>query len=153
MKQTFNTIFLLMAIACLGLTLTSCTDDEDIAYYLAGKWEGEIDDGEDVYQVTFYFNQSDDYSASGTGWEYDNGWFSSSETPFHWAVRNEQIIIQYDDYSGVRVVLDSNVPLSRYDDHMEGYIVNDYTGEDMAQFYLNQVYGNSKQDSFDAEKE
>lgn len=136
--------------ALLATTLASCTsDDQDTAYYLAGEWQGYIQDDRQQYAVVFRFYQEDDFATYGTGWETDRGWYDYSEAPFHWWVRNGEIYIQYDDYSNRRVVLDGNIPLSRNDDYMQGYFVDDITGETLAEYRLRQTYGNSKQTNFD----
>lgn len=158
MKQTLHTALTMMGALLIALSLSSCSDDQDTAYYLAGRWEGVIDDDRDQYSAVFYFNQYDDYSTSGTGWEYDSAldgyyYFNRSEAPFHWWVRDQRIIIQYDDYSDLRVILDSNVPQARYDDYMAGYFVNYDTGQRMAAFRLQQTAGNSKANNMGVEKE
>ena len=60
MKTTIKTLLFGLA-ALLTLSLTSCDDDQDTAYYLAGEWRGTIYDGNDTYDATFYFNQYDDF--------------------------------------------------------------------------------------------
>lgn len=65
-----------------AFTLGSCTDDDqDTAYYLAGAWQGQINDGNETYDVHMYFNQDNWTDTYGTGWESDNGWYSSSQAP------------------------------------------------------------------------
>ncbi|MFW5513678.1 MAG: hypothetical protein ACOCOY_07275, partial [Prevotella sp.] len=93
MKKVIQTLALGLT-ALLTLGLTSCDDDQDTAYYLAGQWHGSIYDGNRSYDATFYFYQYDDYSTSGTGWETDRGWYNYSQAPFHWWVRNGEIFIQ-----------------------------------------------------------
>lgn len=148
MKKVIQTLALGLT-ALLTLGLTSCDDDQDTAYYLAGQWHGSIYDGNYNYDATFYFYQYDDYSTSGTGWETDRGWYNYSQAPFHWWVRNGEIFIQYDDNSNVRVWLKGNIPHSRYDDEMHGFFVDDRTGETLAEYDLYQTMGNSKPTEFE----
>ena len=130
MNKTLS-IWAIGLTALLATTLTSCTsDDQDTAYYLAGEWQGYIQDDRQQYAVVFRFYQEDDFATYGTGWETDRGWYDYSEAPFHWWVRNGEIYIQYDDY-------------------MQGYFVDDITGETLAEYRLRQTYGNSKQTNFD----
>lgn len=144
----------LLRVSLLGVWLmamfSSCVRDEDVAYYLAGVWEGTVDE----YSVTMEFYQDDVYTSSGTGWEIDRGWYSMSKAPFRWWVKDGDIYIQFDDRSNRRVVMDGNIPLARTDDYMRGYFVDYYTGERLAYYNLRQVYGNSKVDNgrFGAEK-
>ena len=137
MKTTIKTLLFGLA-ALLTLSLTSCDDDQDTAYYLAGEWRGTIYDGNDTYDATFYFNQYDDFSTSGTGWETDRGWYNYSQAPFHWWVRSGEIFIQYDDHTAVRVWL-----------KMHGFFVDDVTGETLAEYNLYQTAGNSKATEFE----
>ncbi|MGI6222570.1 MAG: hypothetical protein ACOYJG_03055 [Prevotella sp.] len=149
MNKTLSSIALGLS-ALMALSLSSCTsEDQDTAYYLAGEWDGYIYDGSDEYAATFYFEQENDFATYGTGWETDRGWYDYSQEPFHWWVSNGEIFIQYDGYSNRRVVLDGNIPLSRDDDYMRGYFVDDITGETLAEYQLSQTYGNSKQTEYE----
>ena len=148
MKKVIQTLALGLT-ALLTLGLTSCDDDQDTAYYLAGQWHGSIYDGNRSYDATFYFYQYDDYSTSGTGWETDRGWYNYSQAPLHWWVRNGEIFIQYNDNSNLRVWLKGNIPHSRYDDEMHGFFVDDRTGETLAEYDLYQTMGNGKPTVFE----
>lgn len=148
MKKVIQTLALGLT-ALLTLGLTSCDDDQDTAYYLAGQWHGSIYDGNRSYDATFCFYQYDDYSTSGTGWETDRGWYNYSQAPFHWWVRNGEIFIQYDDNSNLRVWLKGNIPHSRYDDEMHGFFVDDRTGETLAEYDLYQTMDNGKPTVFE----
>lgn len=135
---------LTLMVIMAAFTLGSCTDDDqDTAYYLAGAWQGQINDGNETYDVHMYFNQDNWTDTYGTGWESDNGWYSSSQAPFHWRVVDGYIHIVYDDGSRMHVVL-SDAPMDRHDNYMNGSIVDYYTGQTVARFWLSQTMGNSK---------
>ena len=139
--RKFSTLCTILAMLTLTAVFTSCTDeDQDIAYYLAGEWQGQLRAADDNrYDVTMYFDQENDnyYATHGYGYEIDRGWWGRhSRIGFDWAVRDGNIYINY--YDGTRVVVDYDQLPHSYDPgtRFSGYFVDYRTGEDLAEFYL-----------------
>lgn len=141
MKKLFTLITAVTMMALGSATLTSCNDDQEIAYYLAGEWQGEITSvmTNERFNVTMFFDQNanDYYSTSGTGYEVDWGWQGrSSRMAFTWYVRNRGIRINYQDRTRVIAEWDQLPYNANPGQRFSGYFVDWDTGETLAEFYL-----------------
>lgn len=126
--KRFHTLMTMVAIAMLSFTVTSCDEDEAIAYTLEGTWEGNIYvshryDGR-YYDASYsyvYFDRDFSRSATGYGYwidEYSNAPWDYVANHIRWEVRNRDIEVYFeeDDY----YVTIYNYSLS--DRYFEGYI-------------------------------
>ena len=139
---------LLVAIAALSFTFTSCDEDEAIAEDLSGfwgkTWEGVIKYyyydrwgySGDYYRTAMYFESTN--STSGYGYEVDydirDRHNNYSYSRFRWRVRYGRIIIEYSNPDWM--------PLEIYDyrlnsDHFYGYM--DFSSHDGIEFDLKAV--------------
>lgn len=140
MEKTIRKFASYLMMVMMAFAVTSCNEDDDIAYTLDGIWEGEV--------ATEYFNYrwgyqteyqyvdieffADPYRyARGTGVERD---YSPSgrryvECFFDFEVHNGVIYIDYDDGSSVAIY---NYRLSN--NHFYGDFHDDYTGKFLASF-------------------
>lgn len=135
------TLWTILAMMMLTMSFTSCTtEDQDIAYYLSGEWQGQLRSADGKrYDITMYFDQDGDnfYATHGYGYEIDHGWWGrNTRIGFDWAVRDGRIFINY--YDGTHVIVDydhlphSHEPGARF----SGFFVDSRTREDLAEFYL-----------------
>ncbi len=144
MKKIFTySILLVMAM----MTLTSCERDTDaeLAYDMAGVWQGAI-------QGNFYYNRyrSNDYdteisftrrdSYGGTGYEIDYSYSDRCyyRNYFDWTVSNNRIILEYDDGYTV-IIRDYEVYSMRNNLRFRGYFDDYDTKEELASFNLVKV--------------
>lgn len=144
--KRFTTTWTLVLMAVLSFSLMSCQDDDErLAYYLDGVWQGTITDDEQSYSTTIQFFQDSYYSAQGEGFEKSTGWSygHTTRTHFTWWVQNRTIYLQY---SGSRryIVMECNwLPgTSSLGEELIGRFLDYDTGYDMADFYLRKVYNN-----------
>lgn len=144
MKRISSLLGLLMTVA-LTLSLSSCQDnDERLAYYLDGIWQGYITDGYENYDVTMEFIQRGFYDSYGYGYEYDTGWSRgrTTRTYFEWFVENRYIYIHYNDMPhGTYVVMDyDRLPRTSAEGvTLIGQFVDEYSGAWLADFRLHKV--------------
>ena len=134
---------MLFLTAMMSLSLVSCwDDDETIAFYLDGEWQGELlaADGQ-RYDVTMFFDQNKNYYASsGTGYEIDRGWWGrNTRMAFDWRVSNGNIFITYADRTRVIVDYDRLPRSSMRGERFYGYFVDWNTDETLAEFTLVKV--------------
>lgn len=134
----------MLLLIVTALTFISCQDDdEQLAYYLDGVWEGMIEDGQQRYDTTFKFYQEGGiYSSHGYGEEYDSGWRAgTSYVGFDWSIRNGDIAIVYrnnPNYEIHNVYIDyDQLPASgNIGARFSGYMVDARSGQRVASFYL-----------------
>lgn len=129
--KTFTKIWVLMAMAMLTFSFTSCDEDDEIAYTLEGTWKGNMWvsvewDGRyyDASYTEVCFSKDPYRYSSGTGYwvDYynDNYWGGYNYVASHieWSVNNGIITVHFiEDYE--------TVDISRYslnDNHFSGEI-------------------------------
>ena len=144
--KRFTTNWTLVLMAVLSFSLMSCQDDDErLAYYLDGVWQGNITTDSQDYSTTIEFFQDGYYATSGYGYETSKGWSygHTTRTYFEWWVQDRTIILHYSD-SHRYIVMDCNwLPGSdRLGEVIEGYFVDYDKGYDLARFYLRKVYNN-----------
>ena len=129
------------------MTMTSCErdSDADLAYDLEGVWQGSIQGnyysyrrGSNDYDTEISFTRRDSYG--GTGYEIDYNYRTGRyiRNYFDWTVRNNRIILDYDDGYSV-IVHDYEVYSVRGVLRLKGYFQDYDTGEDLAYFDLVKV--------------
>ena len=106
--KTFTKFWVLMAMAMLTFSFTSCDDDDEIAYTLEGTWQGNMwvsTDWDGRYYDASYtevcFSRDPYRYSSGTGYWVDyydgNYWGGRNYVASHieWQVRNGNISIYF----------------------------------------------------------
>ena len=108
--KRFHTLMTMVAIAMLSFTVTSCDEDEAIAYTLEGTWKGDVHVRSSwdnhYYYATYsyvYFDRDPYTYSSGTGsWVdyYSDAPYDYIANHIEWTVRNRAIIVYFveDDY-------------------------------------------------------
>lgn len=142
--KKISTLWTMVLLMMVAVGFSSCTDDDqDMAYYLNGEWQGYIYDGSESYRVSLCFEQHNDnyFATSGYGYEVDCPWMGHpSRTQFRWRVDNRYIYLDYGPEG--RYVMDcSNFPTSyRVGEHMSGRIWHERTNTHVADFQLKKTY-------------
>ena len=98
--KRFTTTWTLVLMAVLSFSLMSCQDDDErLAYYLDGVWQGNITTDSQDYSTTIEFFQDGYYATSGYGYETSKGWSygHTTRTYFEWWVQDRTIILHYSD--------------------------------------------------------
>ncbi len=144
-----STLFTLVFISILSLCFTSCqTDEQQLASYLDGIWEGNITNDKDRWDVTMEFVQENPYSRSGYGYEEDHGWRNGSYTRvrFTWAVdlSRRLILLRYSDGTNVEVEYDRLPYSDRLSERFTGWMYTDRNSK--ASFYLLKTGNHSNRD-------
>lgn len=144
MKKIFTyTLMLLMA----AVTFTSCEPDPDadLAYDIAGVWQGSIDGNfyinryrSNSYDTEISFTRRDMYGGTGYEVDYNLDTRRYSYIDFDWTVRNNRIIIDYHDGYSV-IVRDYEVYSMRGALRFRGYFDDYDTREELAHFNLVKV--------------
>ena len=134
MKALGTKLFILtMAI----FTLVSCSDDQELACYLDGYWEGLITDANDEYSVTIEFVQRNGFAKSGWGYERDCSYTGHiSKVKFDWEVRDRLIYLRYHDGTNFVYECDWFPRNGRIGDNFKGIIYNEYDKERVASFWI-----------------
>lgn len=130
--KKFTTLLATMAVAIMGLTFTSCEDDNDIANTLWGVWEG------DMYVTYTYGGQSYDASyseiafkrdpsryAEGTGYwidYYSNAPWDYCANHIRWHVDNGVISVYFVEDGGAVDIYDYQLSPN----YFTGVIYNSY---------------------------
>ncbi len=122
--KRFHTLMTMVAIAMLSFTVTSCDEDEAIAYTLEGTWEGNVYVSHkwkgqyyDAYYSYISFDRDPRANAAGYGYwvdKYEDApWGDYFASRINWWVDNLDIVIDFvdDDY---RVRIDRNYSLSEH---------------------------------------
>ena len=123
--KRFTTIFTVMLMAALSLSLVSCDEDAEVAATLAGTWQGnvyaysryngrEYRAAESKVQFNSGYNSGDGYWID----YYNNAPYSYQASHITWYVRNTNIYIHFEE-DNTNVVI-YNYTLS--DDRLSGYI-------------------------------
>ena len=142
--KKFSTLYMTALLLMAAFAFTSCTDDDqDMAYYLDGVWQGYISDGSQTYAATLEFEQRDGnyFAKSGYGYEEDCTWTGHvSRTQFRWSVSNRFVYLDYGP-EGLYVLDCANFPTSfRTGEYMSGRIWHQRSQEHVANFQLRKVY-------------
>ena len=123
--KRFTTIFTVMLMAALSLSLVSCDEDAEVAATLAGTWQGnvyaysryngrEYRAAESKVQFNSGYNSGDGYWID----YYNDAPYSYQASHITWHVRNTNIYIHFEE-DNTNVVI-YNYRLS--DDRLSGYI-------------------------------
>jgi hypothetical protein len=145
--KTFSTKILIFAMAIF--TLVSCSDDQELAYYLDGYWEGLITDANDEYSVTIEFVQRNGFAKSGWGYEKDCSYTGHrSKVKFDWEVRDRLIYLRYHDGTSFVYECDWFPRNGRIGDNFKGIIYNEPYKERVANFYLYKRFNHDDNDYY-----
>ena len=124
MKQ-FTTIFTVMLMAALSLSLVSCDEDAEVAATLAGTWQGNVDaysryNGREYRAAESKVQFNSGYNSGDGYWidYYNDAPYSYQASHITWYVRNTNIYIHFEEDNTNVVVY--NYTLS--DDRLSGYI-------------------------------
>lgn len=147
--KKFSKLFTFVFIAILSLSFTSCqTDEQQLASYLDGYWDGYIRNNKDTWNVTMQFIQQNPYSRSGYGYEEDHGWRngSYSRVKFTWSVDLDRrlILLRYNDGTNVEVEYDQLPYTDHLRERFSGMMYTDRNSK--AEFYLIKTENHSNRD-------
>lgn len=144
MKKIY-TLITAMLIASMSITtLTSCqNNDEMVASYVDGYWEGDLTTSFYSYMGNAYiytqieFVRNNRYGGDGVERDYDKR-YQYRDSYFRWTVEDEYIIIRYDD--GTQIYAYFNGPRHDIDgDVMQGVFRDSRNGRALAEFTLHRI--------------
>lgn len=136
---TYALMFLMATV-----TLTSCEPDTDaeLAYDMAGVWQGTIQGNyyyhrykSNDFDTEISFTRLDAYGGEGYKIDYSYSKRRYYRNYFDWTVRNNKIYLEYDDGSRV-VIRDYEVYYMRGNLRFRGYLDDYDTKEELASFNL-----------------
>ena len=124
--KRFTTIFTVIIMAMLSLTLVSCDEDAEVAAYLDGTWQGNVFvssryNGRLYKAAETKIEFISGYN-SGTGYwidYYSNAPFDYQANHISWRVSNGNIYIRFEEEGSEVVIYDYSLSNSR----LSGYIL------------------------------